>query len=259
MSDPLRSRQDRLLEPEDPAPVFRRDGQRDAGLVLVCEHAGQAVPASLGTLGLRPGDLDRHVGWDIGAAAVTRAIADRLDVPAVFQAYSRLVIDCNRPPKAHDAVPETSHGIAVPGNVGLTAYAHWQRVAEIFLPFHAAVDTLLDDPRCRVAVSVHSYERHLAGTDRPWDIGLLFRRDRKTAARLEVALRDRRPDLSIGMNAPYTIDDESDFFVPHHGEARGLAHVLIEIRNDHIRSAEGCDAWGGLLADCLTDLLAEGA
>jgi predicted N-formylglutamate amidohydrolase len=88
----------RLLDLEDPPPftVINPDGRFP--LVLVCDHASNAVPAALKQLGLGQGELARHIAWDIGAAGVTRRLAARLDAPAVLCGYSRLVIDCNRPP-----------------------------------------------------------------------------------------------------------------------------------------------------------------
>src|SRR5690606_32955860 len=85
-----------LLGPGDPPPfeVVNPDG---AGrVVLIADHAGRAIPAALGTLGLDEVALARHIAWDIGIADVTRRLAERLDAPAVLAGYSRLVIDCNR-------------------------------------------------------------------------------------------------------------------------------------------------------------------
>lgn len=255
MSTPLSTRQTQLIDEGDPAPVSTMNAGSMSPVALICEHAGQSIPARLGDLGLAPGDIDKHVGWDIGASEVTSILADRLSAPAVFQRYSRLVIDCNRPPKAPDSVPAVSHGVTVPGNGSLSAIDHWTRVAEIFLPFQQAVDTVLEQRR--LALSVHSFEADLGQGFRPWDIGLLYRKDQRTSALLQAAIERRDPSLTVGMNEPYTIDDESDFFVPWHGEARNIGHVLIEIRNDHLRTSEGCRRWANLLHDCTNDILPE--
>lgn len=257
MSAPLSTRQTLLIGKGDPAPAFTMNTGSESPVALVCEHAGQAVPAHLCDLGLAPGDIDKHVGWDIGAGEVTRILADHLSAPAAFQPYSRLVIDCNRPPKAPDSAPAISHGVTVPGNRHLSALDHWARVAEIFLPFQQAVDTILDQRQRRLALSIHSFEPDLGQGIRPWDIGLLYRKDQRTSALLKTAIERHDPSLTIGMNEPYTIDDESDFFVPWHGEARNIGHVLIEIRNDHLRTAEGRQRWANLLRDCTNDILPE--
>ena len=67
--------------------------------------------------------LSRHIAWDIGAAELTRRLADRLDAPAVLAGYSRLVIDLNRQPGDPQSILEVSDGVVIPGNVGLDAEA----------------------------------------------------------------------------------------------------------------------------------------
>src|SRR5262245_49461801 len=87
-----------------------------ARVVLTCEHASAAVPEEYANLGLTPGQLIDHIGWDIGAAAVTEELSRALRVPAVLSAASRLLVDCNRALSDADLMPHESHGIAIPGN-----------------------------------------------------------------------------------------------------------------------------------------------
>jgi predicted N-formylglutamate amidohydrolase len=84
----------RLLEPDEPSPVLeeRRDGSSD--FVIVVDHASRRIPRRLGTLGLPPAELERHIAWDIGALGVASRVAAALDAPLLAQNYSRLVIDC---------------------------------------------------------------------------------------------------------------------------------------------------------------------
>ena len=176
---------------------------------------------------------------------------------SVIQPYSRLVIDCNRPPGAHDSIPEVSDGTTVPANLGLDDVGRAARVNEIFQPYHDAVTDRLHRVPRRVAVSIHSFTPHFNGASRLWDIGFLFRKDARTSACLADIVRSINPDLRIGMNQPYQIDDLSDWFVPQHGEARGLPHSLIEIRNDDIDTPEGQERWAALLASTLNRGLKE--
>ena len=120
-----------FLGPADPAPVEWVNGESASPLFLVCEHAGQAIPAALGGLGLPPGAVDRHIGWDIGAEALARALAARLDAPLVLQRYSRLVIDCNRPPEHPSAMPAQSDGQVIPGNAALDDAQRQARIESI--------------------------------------------------------------------------------------------------------------------------------
>ena len=246
-----------LLSSLDLDPVELVNANSDHPVVLVCEHAGQAVPSVLNGLGLPPGAMDAHIGWDIGAREVTLRLAKALGAPAVLQRYSRLVIDCNRPPEAPDAVPAVSDGVLVPENTGLDDESRQARVSEIFAPFHDATAALLDHPDRRATFAIHSFTPSMGGRTRPWDIGFLYRYDDKTSPLLRDAIAVIRPDLLIGMNEPYQIEDASDWFVPQHGEARGFAHSLIEIRNDQIVGVAGQAVFADLLSAAITDFLRE--
>ena len=236
-----------LLTDRDLAPVTLLNEASTHPVLLVCEHAGQGIPESLLGLGLKPGDLDRHIGWDIGAAAVTRRLAHMSGAPAVMQNFSRLVIDCNRPPEATDAMPTISDQTTVPGNWALSEDDRAARVREIFTPYQSAVSAALSHPARRLVISIHSFTPILAGVVRHWDVAFLYRGDAQSPAHLRQSLLLQDPTLTIGMNEPYQIEDASDWFVPRHGEASGLPHSLIEIRNDLISENEGQDRWAALL------------
>ncbi|MDE4063664.1 N-formylglutamate amidohydrolase [Phaeobacter gallaeciensis] len=246
-----------LLGPQDPLPAEVINAASDHPLLLVCEHAGKMVPNALNDLGIAQEDRDSHVFWDIGAEAVTRIMADSLGAPAILQPYSRLVIDCNRPPDAPDAMPEANHGVQVPGNRGLNDAARAARIAEIFDPFQATVERHLKRQPRKIVLSIHSFTPLLTGEPRPWHVGFLFRQDVQTSEHLARFIADAQPELTIGMNQPYQIDDASDWFVPQHGETSGLPHSLIEIRNDLIGDATGQQAWANILTGAVNRYLKE--
>ncbi|MEL6264754.1 MAG: N-formylglutamate amidohydrolase [Pseudomonadota bacterium] len=244
----------RLLGPGDPLPVEVMHADSAAGVLLVCEHAGRAVPAGL-DLGVDAAVLASHRGWDIGAAAVARRLAVALGAPLVLQRYSRLVLDANRPPGSPASIPETSHGAAIPGNRGLAPRQRAARAAEILAPMDRAIEEALARHPRRATFSVHSYTPELDGVARPWHAGMLTRRSPETAAALIASLRRQDPGLVLAMNEPYRIEDDGDWFVPRHAEPSGLPHCLIEIRNDEIAGDGGAARWAGLLATAITDLL----
>ncbi|MBJ3774180.1 N-formylglutamate amidohydrolase [Acuticoccus mangrovi] len=239
-----------LLSPGDPLPVEVVRPDAPNTVLLTCEHAGLAIPSCLGDLGVADADLRDHVGWDIGAAQVCRRMARRLDAAAVLQPYSRLVVDCNRPPEAVDFVPALSHGVAVPANEGISGRDRARRL-EIFVPYQSEISCRIARPRVRIALSIHSFTPVLSRRTRPWDVGFLFRKDTATSAYLAETLAALAPGATIGLNEPYSIDDASDWFVPRHGEPSGVPHALVEIRNDHLRKPEGCALWADLLAECV--------
>jgi len=187
-----------FLGTDDPPPVEIVNPEGRSRIVVICEHAGRAVPAALGDLGLPPAEFERHIAWDIGAAGVARRLSRLLDAPLALQGYSRLVVDCNRPFDAPDAFPEVSDTTPVPANRALSPAARRARFAAIHEPFHAAVARLLDsrpEPARTVLAMVHSFTPQLLseGIARPWHLGLLFRHDDRLAQRLMTAARARRP------------------------------------------------------------------
>ena len=239
-----------LLDPRvDPAPVEQIAATRRPDLLFVCEHAGQAIPRALGDLGLAPGDIGRHIGWDIGAEGVARRLAARLGAGLILQRYSRLVIDCNRPPLGMQSVPEASDGAAIPGNRNLSTEDGDARVAGIFEPFARTCETAVADDRLRAAYSIHSFTPRMNGAERPWHIGFCYRQAASGAAKLARRFSAAHPALSVAENQPYQIDDETDWFIPRVAEPRGIAHALIEIRNDQIADEAGQSLWADRLAD----------
>ena len=247
-----------LLSAGDPAPVEVDFEDSASPVLLVCEHAGRAVPERLGDLGVSPSDMDRHIAWDVGAGPVARLMSEKLGATLVRQNYSRLVVDCNRPFDAESCFPPVSDETAVPGNQGLSETQRQQRFNEIHRPFHDRVAALLDARRQRptLLIAVHSYTKQLnGGPERPWHLGLLFNRDDSLSRRLMPHLATRAPDLNLVFNEPYSVDDYTDYTIPVHGEARGLPHLLLEIRNTEIRDEAGQAYWAGLLSDALGDVV----
>lgn len=238
-----------LLGPDEPPPVEMVNVDGRSSAVLVCDHASNRVPQRLGTLGVGADDLADHIGWDPGAAEVARRLSDHLDAPLVLSGYSRLVIDCNRPLRSTQSIPEQSAGVRVPGNCGLSVEERERRVNGLFLPYHSAIDRLLDSrsQRPTLLLSIHSFFPVMNGRPRPWHIGVSSRHSTELAALLLKALA-QSGDFTIGDNEPYPIEDDFDYTIPTHGEGRGLPSVMIEIRQDGIETKAGAATWAVRLA-----------
>lgn len=166
-----------LLGPRDIAPVIRFNPLGRSPFLLVGDHAGVAIPVALGTLGLGSADLDRHIASDIGVRGLGESLAIALDAVFIHQAYSRLVIDCNRDPTSAEAVTRVSDGTEIPGNQNVTEKARRGRIAAIHAPYQAAIAAEIKQ-RTRaggrlVLVSLHSFTPVMAGTSRPWDVSML--------------------------------------------------------------------------------------
>ncbi len=241
---------------DDPEPVELGRERGGGRVVLVCEHGGRAVPQSLKQGMPPPDDMARHIAWDVGAAEVARGISARLDAPFAIQRYSRLVIDCNRQRHASDLAPAISDQSSIPFNHELAEAELDARWNAIHRPFHEAVAGLFDRRDAVALVAIHSFTPQLrTEPPRPMAAGLLVRQDPAMAVALREEIVAHDASLEIVFNAPYQVDDDTDYTIPVHGEARGLPHVLVEIRNDLIAGAAGIARWTDLLSAAIAAVL----
>jgi predicted N-formylglutamate amidohydrolase len=235
-------------------PVAIENGGGAGALVLICDHASHFIPSRYAGLGLGEEDRKRHIGWDIGALELSRQLSQRLGAPLFHATLSRLLLDLNRRPDAHDAIVEISEDIAIPGNRALDAEERAYRRDWIYEPYHAAIEALIArriaDARAVGVVALHSFTPVYRGRSRPWQIGVLSQRDRRMADAMIDALR-RDPGLQIGDNQPYAPTDGVYHTLERHAEAHGLPCVMLEVRNDLIHDSPGQAAWADRLAPLL--------
>jgi len=246
-----------LLEREDIAPVVEENPLGRSPFLLTSDHFGRAIPRKLGDLGLQASELTRHIAWDIGIAGVARALSKLLDAHLIAQAYSRLIIDCNRPTDAPSSIPRISEATIIPGNEGLTREDAEARRREVFDPYHRRISDVIDrrqrDGMPTMLVSLHSFTPVYAGIKRPWHVGALYQKDMRLPPLLLKGLR-AQGDLVVGDNEPYAVSNETDYTIPVHGEARGLMNTGIEIRQDLIADQAGEMQWSERLAAILGEI-----
>ncbi len=243
------------LEIGECPPIVVDNPGGESPFLIIVDHAGQAIPRVLGDLGVPADELDRHIGWDIGAGALGLELGRMLGATVVRQTYSRLVIDCNRDPARADAVPEVSDGTPVPANQELGTAGRAVRVAQIHAPYHAGIATLLDAraERSTALLLLHSFTPVMRGCARPWRYGVLHDGGALALAVL-ARLRAEAPP-PIGDNEPYAMD-AVDYTAFRHGRDRGLTFVEIEVRQDLLLTAEGRTEVATLLARLLPAALA---
>lgn len=232
---------------------------RPSRWLFSCDHASNRVPEEVGggTLGLSDGEMGRHIAWDIGAAGVTRRLAERLDAPAILGRFSRLVIDPNRGEDDPTLVMKLYDGTIVPGNRNAGADEIERRLRLFHRPYHAALERLAARRGDTLLVAIHSFTPRLIGrAPRPWHIGVLHAADGRLALPLLARLR-AEPDLCIGDNEPYSGQLEGDS-MDRHGLRPGRPHVLIEIRHDLIATPDGQRNWADRLAPLLDAAHTEG-
>jgi predicted N-formylglutamate amidohydrolase len=235
------------------------DGEIRSGVLVLCDHASNAMPAEFGGLGLPSAELERHIAYDIGAADVARVLADGLGAPAILSRFSRLLVDPNRGQDDPTLVMRLADGAVVPGNASIDKAGIEARLARFYLPYDraitAAIEASLAAGIVPAILSVHSFTPTLRGRARPWHCGLLWDMDERIAKPLLAALA-ADGGLTIGANEPYDGALEGDTLDRHAG-ARGLANVLVEIRQDLIAAKAEAEKWGRRLTVSLRPILAD--
>jgi predicted N-formylglutamate amidohydrolase len=218
-------------------------------VLLLCDHASNAVPADI-DLGIDPALLDLHIALDIGAGPLTRALAATLDAPAILATVSRLVIDLHREPDHVGLIPHHSDGHSIPGNEHADRA---DRIARFHAPYHRAIAQRVRTWRPRLILSIHSFTPRLeqGGSDRPWQVGVLYNRDARAARPAIDFLRAR--GLVTGDNAPYS-GRLLNATLNRHAEANGIPALAIEVRNDLIRDPAGVSRWTEILRDLTKSL-----
>ncbi len=250
----------RVAFPAGFEPVERIEGPADARVLIVCDHASNALPPEYGQLGLPDAALTRHIAYDIGAAWAARRLAKLLDAPAVLSTFSRLLIDPNRGADDPTLVMRYSDGAIVPGNARADADEIERRRRLYWAPYRDAVndqvETMLKSGHPPAIVSIHSFTPVWRGTPRPWKIAVLWDADPRLAEPLISALR-AEPDLEpdeVGDNEPYDGALKGDT-IHDAATSRGLSNALIELRQDLVAAESDSQAWAERLARLLRPLV----
>lgn len=232
--------------------------ERPARWLVTCDHATNAVPdwVNGGDLGLPAADMERHIAYDVGAAGLTRALALRLDAPAILSGFSRLVIDPNRGEDDPTLLMKLYDGTIIPTNRHAGDADLKQRMDRLYRPYHDALAGLAARRPDTVVVAIHSFTPRLRGrSPRPWQVGVLYSHlDERLALPLIARLR-AEPDLCVGDNQPYAGHLPGDA-IDRHALQTGRPNVLIEVRQDLIADADGQSDWATRLAPILTEVLA---
>lgn len=239
-------------------PSFEIQGaDRKGRWLITCDHATNRVPdwVNGGCLGLDPEDMQRHIAYDVGAAGMTRLLAEALESPAILSDFSRLVIDPNRGEDDPTLLMKLYDGTIIPANRHADDAERERRLNALHRPYHNAYADLVSRREDVVVCAVHSFTPQLKGRPpRPWEVGVLYASDDRLALPFMAACRAQ--GWCVGDNEPYTGHLPGDA-VDRHALQAGRPNVLIEVRNDLVADAAGQALWAANLAPILRDVLAQ--
>jgi predicted N-formylglutamate amidohydrolase len=238
------------------------DGHHDRGLVLLGDHAMNLLPERYGRLGLPESAFARHIAYDIGIEGLVRSLSEKLGVPAVLGGFSRLLIDPNRGEDDPTLIMKISDGAVIPSNHPITEEEWNARIATFHRPYHNAVSetiaaTAAATSKAPLVLSLHSYTPAWKGVPRPWHAAVLWDTDHRAVAPLLDMLR-ADPDLVVGDNEPYDGALKGDTMY-RHCMIPGIAHALLEVRQDLIGDEAGIAAWAERLAPIFETMNADPA
>jgi len=234
-------------------------------IILICDHASNYVPPEYKNLGLEPEQLNQHIGWDIGAADITRRISRTVNASAIICNTSRLVIDTNRSPDDQECIPKVSDNIIIPGNQNLKRSDYIARTTKYFWPYHNAISNVISNYTKRskhlksipMIFSIHTFTPIILSqnkTKRPWHAGVLWNRDPRVSEPLIQLLKDHSDNLVIGDNEPYSGKNFYYSLDLHAGNV-GLPHCAIEVRQDLVTKPGDTIYWADLISRLLQNIL----
>ncbi|MEE8225783.1 MAG: N-formylglutamate amidohydrolase [Kiloniellales bacterium] len=248
-----------LLASDEQKPFEILNPEAASPLLLICDHASNFIPRAFANLGLDETQLARHIAYDIGIADVTRQLSRRLDATAVLSGFSRLIVDPNREPEDPTQIPQIGDDVVIPGNRDLSQAARRSRVEALFEPYHRVIDREIDRLLARgpapALISMHSFTPVMHGFERPWQVCALWNKDARLP--LPFMAKLRALGFNVGDNQPYSGRDHHGYTMHRHAQPRGLANLLIEIRQDLVDTHHGASEWAELLARALAEILAD--
>lgn len=233
------------------------EGNPAKGLVLLADHAMNHIPPEYDRLGLPDSAFARHIAYDIGIDPLVRQLSAALDAPAVLGCFSRLLIDPNRGEDDPTLVMKISDGAIIPGNHPMSEEERQGRLDRFHRPYHGAVAQTIAEAaaasgKAPLVISLHSFTPAWKGIGRPWHAAVLWDNDPRAVLPLIERL-ERDGDIVVGNNEPYDGALRGDTMY-RHCMAPGIAHALIEIRQDLIADEEGVAAWAGRLTPILAEV-----
>ncbi len=210
---------------------------KENGILIVVDHGSNKIPAGV-DLGISPELMNDHIAYDIGTTEIAKIMSENSDYLAFLGGFSRLVVDLNRYFEEPGVIPDSSDGIAIPGNL-IDEQQRFDRLQNYFLPYHKRLKKLIEELRPRLLLSLHSFTANLRtdpDVDRPWDIGVLYN-EYVDASKLALQHLEVE-ELVVGDQLPYSGKD-LNATMNLQAEAIGQPYFGVEIRQDLISFETG--------------------
>jgi len=239
-----------MLETFDTIPAVK-----NTPLFVFGDHASRYIPDEYDNLGLHGDDLTRHIAWDIGTETIVRYLCEHFGCGGQLAGVSRLVIDLNRSLDMQGLIPDESDGTLIQGNKDLSNAERQDRIERFYTPYHSSLSSELDKLEDPLVISVHSFTpKPNLGEVRLLDIGLLVKHDKDSAEQFREMFMRLGRAFTIGMNEPYSAYD-LNHTIDANVASRGLRHLAIEIRQDHIQTLDKARDIASVLAGRLEPLV----
>ncbi len=251
-----------VLGKGEKAAFSRINAKAVSPVVIVCDHASNAMPKSVKNLGLSARARKMHIAWDPGTEDIGRYLARKLKAPALLANYSRLVVDLNRGSDHPDCMRGVSDHVKIAANAQLTEAQKEARLDALYWPYHDEITAMLDAVLARgqvpLLLSIHSFTPEMDGQHRPWHIGVMWNRQEKLSKKLVANLRRHNPAVVIGENQPYSLKGDAGGMntIERHAELRGLPYLIVEFRQDLVGGSKAeAEQWASLFLRSLQPII----
>lgn len=220
--------------------VYEHLRKGEGSFLIVADHASNAIPPHLDQLGLDAASLEEHIAWDLGTHALAHSLSKALEAEAIISNVSRLVIDKNRRLDQPGLMPSVSDATPIPGNRALSEAQVQARIDAYYHPYHAAVAAAVERKVDPILLSLHTFTPVMDGFQRPWECGFLYNNDNRLAKKAIAYFKAQ--GFVVGDNEPYP-GNIYNATMDRHAETFGHHYLMIEIRNDLLRTPDQVSLW----------------
>ena len=226
------------------------DGPLTAPVVLTAEHASADLPDGWAWSAEDAWLVSTHWAVDLGIAEVTRRLAAAVAAPAVLATFSRLLVDPNRELSRPDLFRQVADGKLIHLNAQLTEEERHRRIERLYVPYHNAVDEVVNATPGAFVLSMHSFTPLYEGTRRPMELAVLF--DEEEALGLILAEALAEGGWKVAVNEPYSGKEGLIYSAHRHAEEAGRPALEIEVRQDLATDSSQLPALVDTIAHAIT-------